>query len=316
MIKFNALDTGKLTIVDLAGLSNETIIAGNAASASLSPLGTIALNKLIVSDSAFRSRLITSKSSQLTEQINKADKRRDECFYEIRRISSAAAKSSITVNAAAGETLETFLKPYNNAPKEPMMSETSTLKFMQTKYIADQVLQNAAVTLQLSDVFTNMFSSNDQVSALWNARALEDAQKNGPSPSNLRRDLEKCYRSFCDIVVQSLRLQPTTPIENLFGVMNEIRIKYAKFLPTKLTEANTSIESIPTQTYTGKDVTPIPIVSVKTGDDKFNELRFSVDYTVTYRNNIDVGEAKIIVHGKGKYQGSYLSTFHIAVNIE
>jgi hypothetical protein len=41
------------------------------------------------------------------------------------------------------------------------------------------------------------------------------------------------------------------------------------------------------------------------------ELTFAKDFDVTYRNNIEVGEAKLSVHGKGKYTGSYNTTFHI-----
>jgi hypothetical protein len=315
MRKFHALSTSKLSIVDLAGLSQETIIAGNAASASLGALGTTALNALVTADTAFRTKLISAQGSQLTEQIKEADERRDESFREIRRIATAASKSSIPANAAAGQALVTFLNPYSYADKEPMMSETSTINFLQTQFNADATLQNAAMTLQLLPVFANLFTANEQVSTLWNARALEDAQKSGPSPSSLRNDLEKSYRSFCDVIVQTLWLQPSEPLENLFLVMNEIRIKYSKFLPTKLTESNTSVDPLPIQLYTGKAITPIPRVFVKKSDDETVELLFSVDFEVTYRNNIEVGEAKIIVHGKGKFHGSYSSTFHIAKEV-
>jgi hypothetical protein len=36
-----------------------------------------------------------------------------------------------------------------------------------------------------------------------------------------------------------------------------------------------------------------------------------VDFDVTYRNNIEAGEAQLFVHGKGKYAGKYITTFHI-----
>jgi hypothetical protein len=82
-------------------------------------------------------------------------------------------------------------------------------------------------------------------------------------------------------------------------------------LPVKLTGANTVVESIPAQKYTGKDITPVPKVFFKKEDDEFTELRFTVDFNITYRNNIQVGEAQIIIHGRGRYNGSYTSNFHI-----
>ncbi|MDR1170812.1 MAG: hypothetical protein LBK97_08275 [Prevotellaceae bacterium] len=132
-----------------------------------------------------------------------------------------------------------------------------------------------------------------------------------PSPTSLRGNLEKCYSNFCNITVRSLNLQYSEALENLFQVMNEIRIKYVKSLPVKLADKNTSVDAIPAQQYTGKSVTPIPRVYIRTKDDTFSELQFTVDFFTTYRNNINIGEAQIIIHGKGKYCGSHASTFHI-----
>jgi hypothetical protein len=311
MKKFHPLNTNKLTIINLAGLSNETIIAGNAAGAALGSLGETALNALITADSAFRANLISNRSSQLTAQIKETDSQRDGHFAEIRRTAAAASKSSDTSAAAAGQALVTFLHPYRDVQKEPLMSETSTFNFLQTHYEADPELHNAAATLNLTAVFANLFAANAQLSDLWNERANEDAQKSGPSPSSLKNNLEACYHSFCDVVLKTLDLQPSTELENLFLVMNEIRIKYAKSLPIRLTEANTSVAPIEIQPYTGKAVTPIPRVFLKV-DEALRELRFTVDFYVTYRHNTDVGEAQLLVHGKGKYAGSYTTTFHIA----
>jgi hypothetical protein len=314
VIKLNPLRTNKLSIVNLAGLSNETITAGNAAGGALGTLGTASLAALVAADSKFRAKLITAKGSPITEQIHDFDEHRDSDFSEIWRTANTASKSSIPANAAAGRTLAAFLYPYRNVIYEPLMSETSTLNFLQTQYSADTVLQNAANVLQLGAVFANLFSANEQVSILWNARALADAAKSGPSPSSLRSDLENSYDGFCNVVIQTIRLQPSTALENLFTAMNEIRIKYVRSLPVRLTAANTSADAIPEQEYTGKAVTPIPRVFFKAADGETKELQFSEDFFVTYRNNTEVGEARIIIHGKGKYCGSHTSTFHIVKN--
>jgi hypothetical protein len=311
MKRLHPLDTHKLSIVDLGGLSQETIIAGKAIELQLGPLGIKALNVLIETDDAFRSRLILVKGSPITLQIQNADVLRDDRLSESWRTSSAAAKSSIDVTAAAGKVLVTFLRPYRNAQKEPLMSETSIINFMQEKYVANQEVQDAATMLQLDTVFTTLFTANTEVSILWNQRANEDAGNSRPSPSSLKRDLEKSYRNFCDVVLQTLNLSPTTQLENLFVVLNGIRIKYAKFLPVRITDLNTTAAPIPTQKYTGNAITPIPTVFLKINDGNFKEMKFSVDFYITYRNNVKVGEAKIIIHGKGKYKGTYTTSFHI-----
>lgn len=56
------------------------------------------------------------------------------------------------------------------------------------------------------------------------------------------------------------------------------------------------IETIPNQTYTGSRIEPT--VSVSTSSGKLNE---NIDFSVTYSNNINVGEAKVKVTGMGDY---------------
>jgi hypothetical protein len=311
MRKLNPLNVGKLSIPDLGGLSSETIKAGKKAALPLGPLGVKALNVLIDADGAFRSRLILEKGSLITAQIKDADDKRDNGVAESWRTANTAAKSSIEANATAGKILVKFLDPYHNAPKEPLASETSTINFMQEKYLANQEVQDAAATLQLDTVFSTIFTANETVAVLWEQRADEDADKSGPSPSSLRSSLEKSYHKFCDVTVQTLDLEPSPQLEKLFVVLNEIRSKYTKALPTRITDANTSIMPIGKLKYTGSAITPIPTVLLKTESGNFKELNFSVDFYITYRNNVNLGEAKLIIHGKGKYKGTYSTTFFI-----
>ena len=60
------------------------------------------------------------------------------------------------------------------------------------------------------------------------------------------------------------------------------------------------------QTYSGKELSPV--VTVKFGATK---LKKGTDYTVTYKNNKNVGLATITVEGKGNFTGSKKVTFKI-----
>jgi hypothetical protein len=311
MIKYHPLDANRLPITDLAGLSHETITVSNTVRAVLGLLGTAALDVLIVADAAFRSHLVTVKGNPLTELIAKLDKLRDNGIWEVKRSAKTAAKGSDPEKANAGKVLEDFIKPYKDVAEEPMISETSTINYMRDQYNANPAVQAAAATLQLSNVFENLFRANEEVLTLWNERALNEAEKSGPSPSSLRNNLGKAYHDFCNIVLQTIKLQPNPELDTLFLVMNEIRIKYSKFLPVKLTANNTVVDPIAIQKFTGKAITPIPRVFIKKENDEFSELQFTVDFYITYRNNVNVGEAQILIHGKGKYTGRYTSTFHI-----
>lgn len=61
------------------------------------------------------------------------------------------------------------------------------------------------------------------------------------------------------------------------------------------------------QTYTGKALAPAPSVSLNGA-----KLAQGTDYTVTYRDNTQVGTAQITVKGKGNYTGSKTASFAIA----
>ncbi|MBQ0125537.1 MAG: hypothetical protein KBS59_04345, partial [Clostridiales bacterium] len=62
-----------------------------------------------------------------------------------------------------------------------------------------------------------------------------------------------------------------------------------------------SVEAIPTQTYTGSEITPA--VTVMYGDEVIS------DYTVSYENNINAGTATANITLTGKYSGTLMTTF-------
>jgi hypothetical protein len=136
----------------------------------------------------------------------------------------------------------------------------------------------------------------------------------GHSASGNSRNVAARYREFCAAVALTLSVQPTDALQTVFNEMNDIRRTYISRLPTPLTEAHTSVAPIPEQVYTGKQLTPLPRVFHKAHEAELRELVFAQDFTVTYKNNMDVGEAKLSIHGKGKYTGRYDTTFHIVPN--
>lgn len=62
--------------------------------------------------------------------------------------------------------------------------------------------------------------------------------------------------------------------------------------------------------YTGLEITPAVEVMRKGADDEQVVLE-DTDYTVTYKNNVDVGTADIIITGKGNYAGTISANFTI-----
>lgn len=69
---------------------------------------------------------------------------------------------------------------------------------------------------------------------------------------------------------------------------------------------NIYVEDIASQKYTGKELTPLPIVK-----DDNQVLEKEKDYTITYADNINSGEATLTIIGTGNYSGKLTKTFQI-----
>lgn len=67
-----------------------------------------------------------------------------------------------------------------------------------------------------------------------------------------------------------------------------------------------AFSSISSQTYSGKAKTPD--VKIKDGD---YTLKKGTDYTLSYKNNKNIGEATVTITGKGKYSGTKTVNFKI-----
>lgn len=72
--------------------------------------------------------------------------------------------------------------------------------------------------------------------------------------------------------------------------------------------ANKATASISNMTYTGHAMTP---TSMKVYDGSGKLLTYGTDYTISAKNNINVGTATVTITGRGKYHGSFTSYFKI-----
>lgn len=77
---------------------------------------------------------------------------------------------------------------------------------------------------------------------------------------------------------------------------------------------NIKISKLPNLVYTGEEVEQV-VGEEKNGliitDKSGNELKQDTDYTLAYSNNRNVGTAKMIITGKGRYTGTVTKTFKI-----
>ena len=77
-----------------------------------------------------------------------------------------------------------------------------------------------------------------------------------------------------------------------------------KIVPRTLSKV--SVTAPKAQVYTGKALTPAPVVK-----DGSKALAAGTDFTLSYKRNVKVGTATVTVTGKGNYQGKHSVTFAI-----
>ncbi|MDR1270461.1 MAG: hypothetical protein LBK82_13145, partial [Planctomycetaceae bacterium] len=91
----------------------------------------------------------------------------------------------------------------------------------------------------------------------------------------------------------------------------EIEYLNKEFHRTKHNIAHAEPAPIKQQPYTGKPCTPVPEILYSTGKETLR-LELGKDFNITYKNNINTGNAECTIHGKGKYKGHKTVTFIIA----
>ena len=115
-------------------------------------------------------------------------------------------------------------------------------------------------------------------------------------------------------------VQPTyfqfTPVDSLTVNDKEVTITYTEGNVTQIAKQKITVnpkaltanmvQPIASQPYTGSAIEPT--VTVNVGK---KTLTAGTDYTVTYKDNTNVGTAKVIVTGKGNYTGSVEAKFNI-----
>lgn len=130
------------------------------------------------------------------------------------------------------------------------------------------------------------------VSVLWNTRLLQE---------NI--DYKVSYSNNVNVGTATVTV---TGMGEFSGTLTE----HFQIVPGKISQKDISGYTVgiggDTFTYTGFEIKPKVQVSSET-----ETLKEGTDYTVSYKNNIEVGTATAVVKGKGNYTGTLTITFKI-----
>jgi hypothetical protein len=252
----------------------------------------------------------SSKKSLLTERIKAEDNRIDRIVVSINAAITSALHHFNPEIVNAAKILRERMKNFGTIIAKAYEGESAIIQLLLRDlqgYLAPQV---------------NTVGITDRVAELADAEALFTqlfAERNAQIASRLQMTLkeihtliEPLYRNIIATINAYITINTDTVCVEFINELNE-QIKYfidhSKHPKARIDVKGAIVNSIPDQVYTGKSITFIPVVEYEDV-----ALVFGNDFTVSFKNNINIGNATLIIHGIGKYKDIKTITFNIIKN--
>ncbi|MHB9295545.1 hypothetical protein PilKf_01291 [Pillotina sp. SPG140] len=250
------------------------------------------------------------RKSDLTAKIADADYTLDRCLTAVSTYVESMQYSTDLDSVAAADRVQIMLKNYGIVRRKPYNEQAGDVKAilenLHGSYAAD------VNKLALGDRCSELENAYNEFVALLEERDAAQLEKPSEGFSVVRRGIEDIYHDIITIVNAGAALGTSDEYGAFIDSLNpEIERLNREFHHAKHDIAAAEPAPIPQQSYTGKPVTPLPLVLYVTPKGT-ETLVLGKDYNLTYRNNTDVGNAQCTLHGKGAYRGTKTVTFIIA----
>ncbi len=212
---------------------------------------------------------------------------------EGKTIITAMAKDGNKVNASCEITVEKKKEEGIKVSKIILNKTQEILQVNETLKLIATVSPENALNKEL------IWNSTDSSVASVDANGLITAKKAGTAVITVVSTDGSGVSASCQVTVErKSEEQPNPPVDDSsFAYRKAIAKSTVQF-------ANDNLY------YTGAPINPQIIVSF---DEQ--ELRQEIDYTISYENNINIGNAKIIIKGIGDYRGTKIVSFPIKAKV-
>jgi len=250
--------------------------------------------------------------NELSKVLAEADKVVDRYVVGINSTVDAAVHHFDPEVVEAGESIAKRLKAFGNIENKPYEEESAAIKVlvyeMRNEYAAKAKLIGLTVWID------KLEAAAEEFEALFKQRNTELAGKAAEmSIKEINKEIIPVYRQMIVRLNAALVLNSTPELVAFANELNK-EIDYANehgdHRRAKISIASVIVKPIEPQKVTGKPIAYMPELYMQIDGGQV-ELFFSTDYTLTYKNNINVGVAEIIIHGNGKYNGKKAITFNI-----
>ena len=261
------------------------------------------------------------RRSELTIEIEGKDHERDYVFRGFADNVKSFRNHFDPDKRRAAEKLEVILEHYGNIAAKTLDDETAAIEDLHRELIKQQNYIHVAA-LGLGEWLGYLVQVSRNLEQLMLVRYDETSQRPDIHMPSVRKELDKVFRSILDLLEALIRVNGEETNKAFLAELNAVMERYKDILaqeagrrhPIKDLGAgdHTVIEPVETQQYTGRPVTIVPAVHYREEGKETKRLYLGEDFSVTYKNNVNVGMAELTIHGKGDYKGEKTVAFNIA----
>lgn len=254
------------------------------------------------------------RKSELTKAIEEANKTLNDKLALINAGVDFGSRSPMSAVAASGEKVHTLIKNHghiaNKNYDEKVIDVQDLLLHFTTDYTQDIANLGLAMQVQQLQTALNAFVN------LLRQRFVEQVEKPDYTAAEARKDMEDAWKPIVYVIDTNAGTSPSADfaafIDNLNPEIDHLNEQYHRVVKDISEPGHTVIEPLATQVFADEPVTPVPVVHYLEDGEPTVKLYLGKDFSITYKNNTDVGQAELTIHGKGDYKGQKSLSFHIA----
>jgi hypothetical protein len=250
------------------------------------------------------------RKSELTAAIAGANRHLNNALAGFAAQVNGAHYNTTPAVATAGERLHIMLKSYGKVTRQPYLQKVGSVKAILLHLNGDlnADVQTAGLTVWTTEIQTSL----DTFIHLMEKREARMLLKPEKESLAVRREIQDVWHRIITLVNAGAALGQSPDFAALIDTLNpEIDCLNGEFHHIRRNIADAEPAPVGQQAYTGQPCTPVPEVLYATSKETIR-LTLGKDFNVTYKNNVNAGNAECTIHGKGKYKGHKTVTFIIA----
>jgi hypothetical protein len=259
--------------------------------------------------------------SKLTEIIEQLDHERDSLWRGLGNTVKGYLHHFDPDKRQAAHQLLLILDHYGDISQKNLEAETAAIEDLHTELIKqDNYLYVTA--LGLGDWLGQLVQASRNLDAQMKMRYDEIGKRPDLHMRSIRKRVDKALSDIFDRIESLVNVNGEENYKAFVSELNAITEREKDVLaqeagrrhPIKDLGAgdHTVIEPVETQKYTGRPITIIPEVHYREEGKETKRLYLGEDFSITYKDNVEVGQAELTIHGKGNYKGQKSLSFHIA----